>query len=178
MKLSGYVDLWIYSIFHIQTWKKNHQYNGKENGKSKIVPIRYLLWKIRDLLEIITGCSGIVQSETDNFPTIFNTKWIFHQLYKFLKEHKEFVFNRDIPQTSCLSEICENLIFLAKSMSPKLNLSIQTNIHSLVETYSFDSSSKVCMYSTCDECRDTGLKLDDFKDDCTEIRFYKLKRVE
>ena len=117
------------------------------NGKTKFVPIRNLLWTIRHLLETINGCSCIVQSETDNLPIIFNKKWTFHQLYKFPKDHKEFVFNKDIPQTSCLSEKCENLTFLAKYISPKLNLSIQTNIHPLSEAYYCDSSSKSWMYS-------------------------------
>ena len=88
------------------------------------------------------------------------------------------MFNKDILQASCLCEICENLIFLAKSMSPKLNLLIQTNTHSLAEAYSCDSSSKSYMYSTCGEYRDTGLKVEDFKDDCTEIQFYHWKRVD
>ena len=86
------------------------------------------------------------------------------------------MFNKDTPQTSCLCEICEKLVFLAKSMSPKLNLPTQKNIQSLVETYSCDSSSKSCLY--CDECRDTGLKVEDLKDDCTEIQFYQWKRVD
>ena len=157
--------------------EKDQQCIGKENGKSKIFPIRYLLWTIRDLLEIINGCSGIVQSEIDDFTAIFDRILTFRQLYKFLKKHKEFVFNKGILQASGLCEICRNLIFLAKyqslsmSMSPKLNLPIQTNIHSLIEAYSCDSSSKACMYSTCDECCDTGLKVEDFKDDCIEIQF-------
>ena len=87
------------------------------------------------------------------------------------------MFNKNIPQASCLCEICENLIFLAKSMSPKLNLPIQTNTHTLVKAYSCDSSSKSCMYSTCDESCDTGLKVEYFKDDNTEIQFYQWKEV-
>ena len=87
------------------------------------------------------------------------------------------MFNKNIPQASYLCEICENLIFLAKSMSPKLNLPIQTNTHTLVKAYSCDSSSKSCMYSTCDESCDTGLKVEYFKDDNTEIQFYQWKEV-
>ena len=63
-------------------------------------------------------------------------------------------------------------------MSPKLNLPIQTNTHTLVKAYSCDSSSKSCMYSTCDECCDTGLKVEYFKDDSTEIQFYQWKEVD
>ena len=166
------------NITYTNPGKKDQRYIGKENGKSKFVPIYYLLWTIRDLLQIINGCSGIVQSETDDFTTIFDKKLTFRQLSKFLKKHKEFEFNKNVPQVSCLCEICENMIFLAKSMSPKLNLPIWTNIHSLVEEKSCDSSSKSCMYSTCDECCDTGLKFEDCKDDCTEIQFYQWKQVD
>ena len=31
---------------------------------------------------------------------------------------------------------------------------------------------------SCDECCDNSLKVKDFKDDCTEIQFYQLKRVD
>ena len=120
------------NITYTNPGKKDQRYIGKENDKNKFVSILYLLWTIRYLLEIINGCSGIVQSETDDFPSIFDKKLTSRQLYKFLKEHKEFMFDKDIPEASCLCEICENLIFLIKFLSPKQNLPIQTNIHSLV----------------------------------------------
>ena len=69
------------NITHTNPRKKDQRYIGKENGKSKFVSIIYLIWTIRDLLKIINGCSGIVQSETDDFPTIFDQKLIFRQLY-------------------------------------------------------------------------------------------------
>ena len=62
MKLTGYVNLWIGPILRIQTQgKKDPRYIDQANGKSKFVPIRYLLWTIRDLLQIINGYSGIIQ---------------------------------------------------------------------------------------------------------------------
>ena len=149
-------------ITYTNPGKKDQRYIGKENGKSKFVPIRYLLWTIRDLLEILNGCSLVIQSETDDFPKIFEKELTFRQLYKFLKQHKEFVFNKDIPQASCLCEICENLTFLAKSILSKVNIPIETNVYSLLEAFSCDSSSKECMYSTCEECCDTRLKITDF----------------
>ena len=48
-------------ITYTNPGKKDQRYVGKENGKIKFVPIRYLLWTIRDLLDIINGCSGMVQ---------------------------------------------------------------------------------------------------------------------
>ena len=112
-----------------------------------------------------------------------NNKWMFRHFAKTtifqqfskvdfpptilvsFKKHKVFVFNIDTPTASHLCEIYENLIFLTKSMSPKSNLSIHSiNIHSLVEGHVCDSSSKSCMYSTSDKCCDTGLKVENFKD--------------
>ena len=139
-------------ITYTNPGKKGQLYICKDNGKSKFVPIHYLAM---DNQRLIRNNKLMFR----HFSTILNKKLTFHQLYKFLKEHKEFVFNKDIPQASCLCEIYENVIFLAKFMSPKLNLPIQTNMHSLVEAYSCDSSSKSGMYSTCDECCDTGLKV-------------------
>ena len=120
----------------------------------------------------------MVQNETDDFSTIFDRNLTFRQLYKFLKEHKEFVFNKDISQASCLCEICENLIFLVRALSSKINKPILSNIHSLVESYSCNSSSKACMYSDCEVCYDTGLGVEDFTDDCTEIQFYQWKHMD
>ena len=119
----------------------------------------------------------VIQSETNDFPKIFEKELTFRQLNKFPKQHKEFVFNKDIPQTSCLCEICENLTFLAKSISSKVNIPIETNVHSLVEVFSCDSSSKECMYSTCEECCDTRLKITDFRNEEADIHFYQWKRV-
>ena len=49
-----------HDITYTNPGEKDQLYIGKENGKSKFVPIYYPLWKIRDLLETINGCSGIV----------------------------------------------------------------------------------------------------------------------
>ena len=66
------------TITHSNTWKKDQRYIGKENGKIKFVPICYLLWTIRDLLEIINGCSGILQGRRSS--NSFQ-KLTFRQLY-------------------------------------------------------------------------------------------------
>ena len=54
----------------------------------------------------------------------FDKTLSFFQLYKFFKEHKRFLFNKDILQAYCPCERFENLIFLVNTMSPKLNLTI------------------------------------------------------
>ena len=43
-------------ITYTNPGRRDQKYIGKENGKSKFVPIRYLLWTLRDLLDMINGC--------------------------------------------------------------------------------------------------------------------------
>ena len=43
--------------------EKDQQYTGKKDVQSKFVPICYHIWTIKNLLEIINGCSGIVHGE-------------------------------------------------------------------------------------------------------------------
>jgi len=47
--------------------RRDQRYIGKENGKSKFVPIHYLLWTLRDLLDMINGCSLVAQEKFDSF---------------------------------------------------------------------------------------------------------------
>ena len=72
-------------ITYTNPGKKDQRYIGKENGKSKFVSIRYLLKTIRDLLEILNGCSSVIQSETNDFPKIFEKELTFRQLNIFPK---------------------------------------------------------------------------------------------
>ena len=66
------------NVTYTNLWKKDQRYIGKENGKIKISPICYFLWIIRDLIEIINGCSGILQRR--RFSNSFQ-KLTFRQLY-------------------------------------------------------------------------------------------------
>ena len=51
------------------------------------------------------------------FSDMFEIELKFAQLYKFLREHKEFNCDRDIPQTTYLCEICDNIVFKAKALN-------------------------------------------------------------
>ena len=95
------------------------------SGKSKFVPIRYLLWTLTDLLEMVNGCSLVVEDGFDSFCDIFLKKLTFHQLYHFIKSRKQFVYNRDIPQASCLCEICENKVYTVNRFKSENELSCQ-----------------------------------------------------
>ena len=166
-------------ITYTNPGRRDQKYIGKENGKSKFVPIRYLLWTLRDLLDMINGCPLVAQEKFDGFVDIFDKKLTFRQLYNFVKSRKYFVFNRDIPHASCLCEICENIVYLAKSIDAKVKSTpYQSYAHSLVETYSCDSSLEDCMNSVCESCHKTGLTVEDFSNEDDAVVFYKWKRVD
>ena len=85
------------------TTPHHNVYLGKFNKVKNLAQKRYLLWTIRDIMDIING-SKTVQSDapSDSFEAKFGKKMTFHQLYDLLKRHKQYVFNRKIPQWSCL----------------------------------------------------------------------------
>ena len=143
--------------------RKDQRYVGKIDGKSQFVQKRYLLWTLNDLLGIANGVESI--QEGCSFQSSFSRKLKFHELYEFIKSRREYIYNRDIPQSSCLCEICENAVFIAKGVNKKIlnkSLLVPTDPHSLVEAYSCQSSSKDCMYSLCEDCNITDLSEDDF----------------
>ena len=77
-----------------------------------------------------------------------------------------------------MCEICENMVYLAKSISSRVKMNYHANPHSLVETYSCDTASENCMNSVCMNCRETGLKVEDFEDEDDAVMSYKWKRVD
>ena len=65
---------------------------------------------------------------------------------------KQFIFQRDIPETSCICEVCENAEMMAKGMR-KSKPSHPVNAHDIVERYSCDSDDPDCMKSICPTCQ-------------------------
>ena len=68
-----------------------------------------------------------------------------------------FIKNNTVSMTShtiLLCEICENVCFVAKAFNKKIKSSnmLPTNPHSLAEKYTYDSSSKICMFSENECC--------------------------
>ena len=95
--------------------KKDHVYVGKHNGVKKYEQKRYLLWPLRDLLEILHGNDN---EDTDTtYSDLFDEKLSFSLFYRFLKEYKQYIHNNHIPHNTCLYEICENAVLLAKGIS-------------------------------------------------------------
>ena len=145
--------------------RKDHVYVGKLDGVKQYSQKKYLLWTIIDILQIANGNQEVVFDE-NTFHESFGKKLTYRQLYYFLKFHKQYVFNINIPQASCLCEICENVVFVAKGINKSLTSNekaLPTNPHDIVEKLSCDSSSKSCMLGTCEVCGECNLSIDDFK---------------
>ena len=137
-------------ISYINPGRKDNVYIGKKDGKSQYVQKRYLLWKLHDLFEIING-PGVEIKDTpvDNtFVKVFGKELPFSVMYSFFKRYKQYVFNKHIPQSTCLCEICENVSLLAKGLNKCVNAGLPTNAHDIVGSYSCDSSSSLCMLGT------------------------------
>ena len=137
---------------YINPGKKDHIYVGKIDGISQYVQKQYLLWTLRDVLDIINGNVMAGVNVNESFQSVFQRKLSFGQLYHFIKTHKQYIFNKNIPHSSCLCEVCENTCLLATGINKSLNLSIPTNPHDLVERYSCDSNNPQCMNSNCSDC--------------------------
>ena len=99
-------------ITYITPGRKDHCYAGKVNGKSQYVHKRYLMWTLNDLLNIANG-SSLIKNES-SFEFSFDNKIKFHQLYEYIKSSRECVYNRDIPQSSCLSKYAKMFVSLQK----------------------------------------------------------------
>ena len=69
---------------------------------------------------IASGCSLIEDESISKFSDMFEDQLKFCQLCKFLKKHKDFIFNRDIPQTTYQCKICENIVFVSKALNRNL----------------------------------------------------------
>lgn len=171
-------------ITYMNPGKNDNVYIGKVDGISQFVQKQYLLWTIRDLLGIINGSSsmegvGMNESYTD----VFDEDLSFTQLYQFLKVRKQYVWNKNIPEASCLCEICENITLFAKGVNKSLKLNLANNPHTLVEENSCDSSAKACMNGLCEDC-ETPITWMQFGTDTdeneieSEVSFYKWTKLE
>ena len=165
-------------ITYTNPGKNNQRYIGKENGKNVFVPIKYLLWNIRDLLNLANGCSLANEIDNDSFPKVFDKQLTFRQLYAFVKSRKELVFNRNIPQSSCLCRICENILLLSKEIASSAKIALANNVQSLIEVLSYSTQSSECMHSTCVNCSDLELNMDDFHNSKESITSHQWIRAD
>ena len=90
---------------------------------------------LRDLFEILIG-------------ELKEYQYNFSQLYKFIQSCKEIVYLKDIPEASCLCDICKNTVLMVKSLS-KLKKHHPKDPHTIAEAFSCDSDNFDCMMGDC-----------------------------
>ena len=87
------------SIYYTNPGKNDNVYIGKTNGSHVHEQKRYLLWPIRDILEILNENS---LSQESTFASTFDTELSFSLFYRFLKMHKQYIYNSKIPHRVCV----------------------------------------------------------------------------
>ena len=144
--------------------RRDNVYFGVVNKVKKFAQKRYLLWKIRDIFDMINGSKVMENNPNfDTFKSNFEKKLTFRQLYDILKRNKQYIFNKKIPQWSCLCEICENAVFLVKGLNKKLfpECRLPETVNKLVAKFSCSDAAD-CMTSQCDECSSTQIETNHF----------------
>ena len=144
--------------------RKDTVYIGKVNGEKRYLQKRYLLWKIRDLLDIANGSEDLFISDT--YGMEFGSNLKFWQLYKFLKKHKEYKWNRDICHESCVCEVCENSRLFLKAVNKKLKKDapkFPTTAREIAEDYSCNRDNLDCMMGNCMNCPKLEVPLEFFQ---------------
>ena len=129
---------------------KNDHYTKKVNGEKTHVQTSYLLWPLRDVLNMLNE-SDI--SVGDSFKELS-----FTLFYKFIKARKQCIFNWKISQNICLCETCENAVLLVRSLNQACKELKPCDPHAIVKEYSCNSKKKDCMLSICEECKSHGLE--------------------
>ena len=122
--------------------RKDHIYMGKIDGEKVYEQKRYLLWSLRDAWEAINGIG---------FKEKFDEPLSFSQFYRFIKSKKQIILQKDIPDTSCLCEICENASLMARALK-KSKSGHPLNAHDIVERYTCETNSVSCITNKCLEC--------------------------
>ena len=136
------------NITYTSLGRKDHVYFLKFNGVRKNKQQQYLLCPLRDILSIANSNTGSEQS----FETKFGKELTFPRLCEFLKLHKEYTLNSNIPHTSCLCEICRNSSLCAKGLNNREKIfreMFPTSPHGLVEKFSCNSDKGNCMFEKC-----------------------------
>ena len=120
--------------------RQDNVYIGKVDGQWKYLPQQYLLWTLKDSMDIINGS----ELHSSNFVPTFPEKLSFSQRCDFLESHKQFVYNKNMPHTSCLGYTCQNIVLLAKGLNNYKQFSASARLpetpRDIVEKYSCSSN--------------------------------------
>ena len=98
---------------------------GKINIEKVYEQKKYLLLSLRDACEAINGLG---------FENKFGEPLSFSKFYRFISSKKQIVLQKDIPDTSCLCEVCENASLMARAVT-KVKHGHPMNPHDIVERY-------------------------------------------
>ena len=131
--------------------KKDNVYVGKVDGERRYEPKRYLLWPMRDILNILN-----MSDAEESYVQAFDDKLSIRMLHRFLSEHKQYIYDKGIPHNTCLCQICKNTVLLSKGVAHVFSSNIPTHPHTTAEHYSCDSDAAECILEQCDECNDHG----------------------
>ena len=131
--------------------KKDIVYIGRVNGEKKYLQKRYLLWTLREVLDILNGDA---LSNSKYFKSKFRKSVSFPQVYSFLKMQKEIKWNRDIPHDTCACEVCENITLLIRGLNPKLAEKLPEDPDKVIDKFTCSRKNRTssCMQGTCTLC--------------------------
>ena len=140
-------------LTYVNPGRKDHVYICKKDGERQYCQKRYLLWNMRDLLNILNG-NEVAGSTTgvETFVGRFEKPLSFSLLYNFIRNQIQLIYNQNIPQGSCLCEVCENSCVLAKGINKCANTDLPTNPHDIVEENCCDSTDYHWMLGLCEDC--------------------------
>ena len=133
----------------INPGKKDNVYIGKVDGEKRCQQKRYLLWHLRDIRNIFN-----ISDAEESSAQAFDDTLSFRMFHRFLNERKQYIYNKRIPQNTCLYEICENTSSFSRKIARASPSNIPTDGHTIAEHYSCDSDAVECMLGQCDECND------------------------
>ena len=131
-------------ISYITPGRKDYVYTRIIDGVKQYVQIRYLRWSLCDLFDILNGYNTL-ESKKPSSQQEFGYEISFSRFYEFLRSQTQYIFNKKIPQASCLCEICENVVLLSKGIHSSLQMELPSNAHSIAEKHSCNSHSKAYM---------------------------------
>ena len=95
--------------------RRDTVYVGMDGDKREYKQERYLIQKLRNLLEIINGSKIIIN---ENFPSLteaFEHELSFRQMLNFLKMHKEKVYYSYMPLFLSLCQVWKLFTFCSRS---------------------------------------------------------------
>ena len=90
---------------------------------------RYLLWPMKDILSILN-----MSDAEESYVQAFEEELSFRMFHRFLNEHKQYIYNKRIPNNTCLCEICELHVYFHSISSSQLILPQLQNINHVIVT--------------------------------------------